>query len=293
MYKTNLKYESIGSVHGGQDGAIYGGYVVRFGGAGDGCVTRLDTREELCRFTVDRVDEFKPHSNAVFFGTEKYDENDEFPLLYTNLYNNYYNCEDQREGMLCVYRLTRDGNDFSTKLVQLIRIGFVNNLALWRSMEDGSDIRPYGNFILDTDTNKLYAFVIRDKDKVTRYFEFDMPRLADGDICPKCGLPVVKLTEEMITAQFDGEYSHYIQGACVSDSLLYSTEGGTVRDANATNPSNPPRLQVMDLKSKTQVADVALWKFGLLLEPEFISYYDGKLYYSDCSGAMFVINSIE
>ncbi len=294
MYYNSVKYEEIGAIRDGrdgQDGAIYNGYVIRFGSFGKGWVSRLDTQEILCRFELDRNEEFMPHSNAVFFGTERYDERDEFPLLYTNLYNNYSSEEDRREGTLCVYRLLRNGNEFSTTLVQIIRIGFVEDRALWKSMEDDSDIRPYGNFVQDTDTNKLYAFVIRDKERITRYFEFQMPKLSDGVFSEEYGLPIVTLEKKDIEAVFDGAYAYYIQGACIYDSMLYSIEGGTIQ--HTENPTCPPRLQMMDLKKHKQIGDIPLWKFGFMVEPEFISYYDGKLYYADGLGALFVLNIMQ
>ncbi len=283
--KTNMKYEPIGSMPGGQDGAICGGLIFRFDHVGNCTVCSLETLEVTAKFTLDSLDVFKPHSNAVFFGNEKFDESDEFPILYTNLYNSY---SRKNEGILCAYRITRDGDTFSSKLVQIIKIGFVHNYSLWRSKEDGSDVRPYGNFAMDNDTDKLYAFVMRDKEQVTRYFEFDMPKLADGEVCPTCGVSVVTLTEEMITAQFDGDYSHYVQGACVFEGKLYSTEG-----FNIENAPNLPRIQVMDLAARTQYADLALTEMGFTKEPEFIYPYGGRLYYSDCTGATFLITSIE
>jgi hypothetical protein len=73
----------------GQDGAICNGFLFRFDNAGHCFVYDLEKRALVSEFTLDRADEYSPHSNAVFFGTERLNAKDEFPLLYTNLYNNY------------------------------------------------------------------------------------------------------------------------------------------------------------------------------------------------------------
>ncbi|MBQ8339886.1 MAG: hypothetical protein IJY16_05530 [Clostridia bacterium] len=286
MKYTSLKYQKYMEISKGQDGAIYNGLLFRFDSAGHCYVYDLAKKELVSEFTLDRVEDFSPHSNAVFFGTEKYDEQDEFPLLYTNLYNNYVKMEDRREGVLCAYRIMRDGLAFSTRLVQIIRIGFVEELDLWKSLENNGDVRPYGNFILNPETGKLYAFVMRDKEQITRYFEFDMPTLSAGEPCPACGIPVVWLKREMITAQFDGSYSHCIQGACLYDGLLFSVEGFTVKDSD---PKRPPRMQIMNVQTRKQIGDIPLHRLGLLNEPEFIYPYEGTLYYADCYGQLYTV----
>lgn len=286
MKYTGLQYQEYMEIAKGQDGAICHGLLFRFDNAGHCHVYDLAKKALVSEFTLDRVEDFSPHSNAVFFGTEKYDEQDEFPLLYTNLYNNYAKMEDRREGVLCTYRLTREGDAFTTKLVQLIRIGFVNDLDLWKSLEGSGDVRPYGNFILNPETNKLYAFVMRDKERITRYFEFDMPALSAGVPCPECGVPVAWLKREDILAQFDGSYSHYIQGACFFGGMLISIEGGTVRDPE---PKNPPRMQIMDVQAREQIGDIPLHRLGLLIEPELIYPHEGTLYYADCYGQVYTL----
>ena len=83
----------IADISRGQDGAIYNGLLFRFDGKGNCRVHNLDdlrSKENgsamvYASFTLDRADEITPHSNAVCFGKERFDENDEFPLLYTNI----------------------------------------------------------------------------------------------------------------------------------------------------------------------------------------------------------------
>ena len=154
----------------GQDGAIFGDCLFRFETDGRCFVYSIREKRQIGDFCLPGTDLLKPHSNAVAFGAERYDEADEFPLLYTNIYNNYAKQSERLEGVCCVYRITRDGNTFAAALVQVIRIGFVEDLALWKSLPGQEDVRPYGNFVPDIFRGKLYAFVMRDRDFVSRSF---------------------------------------------------------------------------------------------------------------------------
>jgi hypothetical protein len=100
---VDFVYKELGRIPAGQDGAIYGNYIFRFESDGTCKVVTLDKLEVIASFTLDRIDQIKPHSNAVCFSNVKYDEADEFPLLYSNVYNNYASDKtDRREGMCCV-----------------------------------------------------------------------------------------------------------------------------------------------------------------------------------------------
>ena len=182
-----INIKPICKMTGGQDGAIYGEHLFRFGSRGHGYAydigalgVEYSELSPIAEFELDGCDVIAPHSNSVVFGAEKFSEDDEFPLLYSNVYNNYAKCKDKLVGTTCVYRIMRDGDGFSTKLVQLIEIGFTNDRALWRSSGDVEDVRPYGNFVIDRDKGLYIAFVMRDYDHNTRYFAFDLPRLSDG-----------------------------------------------------------------------------------------------------------------
>ena len=82
-----ISYTKLGEIGKGQDGAIFGDYIFHFDATGRGCVYRLEGLEALAEFQLDKSDLITPHSNAVSFGYEYYKEGDEFPLLYTNIYN--------------------------------------------------------------------------------------------------------------------------------------------------------------------------------------------------------------
>ena len=154
-----MKARRIGKVESGQDVAIFGDYMFDFVAHGVclgecsvykiGSIETRDASEAvpICRFILDKTDVIIPHCNTACFGTEYYEDGDEFPLLYLNVYNTYQKCEIRYEGVCCVYRILRKGNDFKSELVQIIEIGFVNNIELWKSAPGIEDKRPYGNFL--------------------------------------------------------------------------------------------------------------------------------------------------
>ena len=275
------RYQHIWDMESGQDGAIYGEYLFRFDAKGSCNVYSIPEKKKVSAFVLDKIEVLKPHSNAVCFGTEFYEETDEFPLLYSNIYNNYAKAEDRLEGVCCVYRLTRQSDQFQTRLVQVIRIGFVENLDYWMSLPDNGDVRPYGNFVVDTDRQKLYAFTMRDKEQITRYFAFALPQAAEGVYDEAFGVKVVTLHLEDIQVQFDCEYSRFIQGACYHDNKIYSVEG-------FSNEKNPPRMRVIDLVKKEQIAVVDLYGLGLTIEPEFVDFCEGQLIYSNAAGNVYL-----
>ena len=177
-----MQYKQVATIHGGQDGAIFNNILFRFDAGGRAWAFSLEDVTKnvpapvllspIAEFRLDALDRIVPHCNAVTFGGEYWEEGDDFPLLYANLYNNYANSTDRQEGTVCVYRLQRSGTGFITTLVQVIRVGFIGDRSLWMSMDGSGDVRPYGNFVVDASGNKLYAFVMRDAEHITRFFTY-------------------------------------------------------------------------------------------------------------------------
>ena len=280
----------IAVTKGGQDGAIYGGYLFRFDHKGLCRVYSMDQlllngsepAQSIAEFTLDKADEIAPHSNAVVFGSEFYAKEDEFPLLYTNIYNNYANTENELCGVCCVYRLTRNGTTFTTKLVQLIEIGFTDEKGLWRSDGEINDVRPYGNFVIDTTNCVLYTFVMRDGDRSTRYFSFSLPKLLDGAYDPVYGVRKVRLMPKDVINSFDVPYHNYIQGACFFDGKIYSVEG--------FNEKIHPALRIIDPTMKKQTYFFDFCESGYSTEAEFIDFYNASCIYGDAHGNYYVID---
>lgn len=278
---NRAKFTHLGMVRKGQDGAIFQDSVFRFNSDGSCGVYALQTLELVDEFTLDKAKEICPHSNAVFFGTEYFADGDEFPILYSNIYNTYAKQPDRLEGVCCAYRITREQGKFTSQLVQVIRVSFVDT-PLWRS-ENGEDIRPYGNFVMDG--QNLWAYVMRDESRTTRFFCFPMPKVAQGQPDANWGVPVVTLTEQDITEQFDSCYVNFMQGGICHNGLIYSVEGFTVPNQhNAT-----PAMRIFDTKAKKQVLHLDLVALGLTVEPEFVEVYNGGFYYADHDGNFYSV----
>lgn len=279
----NLK--EIAHIKGGQDGAVFGNCLFRFNGKGNGRAYEMDRIasggeiSHFAEFTLDRAEEIAPHSNAVSFGSEYYAEGDEFPLLYSNIYNNYAKTDEPLKGVCCVYRLWREGDSFGTKLVQLIEIGFVEDAELWKASPEKDGVRPYGNFVVDREKGKYYAFIMRNEELGTRYFEFDLPRLEDGEPDSRYGVKRVVLGANDIKKRFDCPEHNYIQGACCHGGRIYSVEGF----------KNSPVLRVIDPEVGKQELFCDFAEHGVVDEAELIDFYNGKCYYSDCHGIVYLI----
>lgn len=270
---NSVSYEKVAVLSSAQqDGAVWGDYFFSFNSSGKCTVYSINGYARITEFTLDKNNILSPHSNSVCFGSYYYDTEDEFPLLYCNIYNTYPN-DRNLDGTCNVYRITRNGNSFSSELVQVITVGFTNDTTLWSSV--GGDARPYGNFAVDTDNDKLYAFTMRSGSKQTRFFKFDLPTLDEGEYDAALGVNKVTLGVSDIEDRFDVEFFNYIQGAAYHGGKIYSVEGFT------NNASNPARLRIVDLEQKKVSAVVDLYAMGLAVEPEAINMIGGELYYVD------------
>ena len=289
-----MKATLIAKVETGQDIAIYGDYMFDFVAhgvcLGECNVYRMDSFaaadgnevEAICRFTLDKTDVIIPHCNSACFGTEFYEEGDEFPLLYLNVYNNYHKCDVRNEGICCVYRIMREGNSFKSELVQLIEVGFVENTELWKSYQGTEDRRPYGNFIIDRENSKYYGYVLRDKTQTTRFFSFDLPKVSEGEIDDRFGIRVKTITEADINYFFDGDHA-YMQGGCVHNGMIYSVSGGR----------HTPEIRIIDPIKRTQRLCFDFLKLGIEFEPEGIEFYKDVCYLVVGYGNTYILEDME
>ncbi len=283
-----MKITQVGRIAGGQDGAFYGSLFFRFDS--DGTCSVYDVAQmqgegnevlpAVARFSYGQGDPLIPHANSVTFGAQRYAPEDEFPLLYSNVYNNCAEEVDRHEGTCCVYRLQRLGGSFTMTLVQLIAVDFARQRGLWLS-DRGEDVRPYGNFVVDAENSILYAYVMRDADQTTRYFAFDLP---DG----RAGTPglggvnTVTLGVGDVRSQFDAPYHAYIQGGCCHKGLIYSCEG--------FHQEVPIAIRIVDPAQKRQIRHIDLLAQGLELEPEILSFCGDRGYYGDNPGSFYRID---
>ena len=282
----------IGSANYGgpwQEGAIFDGKLFMLNHEELGGVFDMKSGEMIGDFICDRTDFLSVHSNSICFGTEYYDKNDKYPLMYICVYNNYEGQSNQYEGHCGVYRITEDGSDFKGDLVQVIKIGFTEDRNMWKSLPNKGDICPYGNFIVDTDKNDLYAYVMRDATQTTRYYKFDLPKVNDGEYNSLFGCKTVTLNVADIKDQFDTEYSVYLQGADYVDGMILSSSGlGYGRDGGAI-------LRLVDLESKKVIKVFDAMSAGVYNEPEVIAVDPDtkKVYYGSTDGQLRLLTCIE
>lgn len=264
-----MKIKKIANTYGGQDGAIFKNTYFRFDSCGNCKIYNTDDFSEIASAKIEG--DIIPHANAVFFGKEYFDEKDEFPALYSNIYNNYANSEDKMLGTCFVYRVVCNGAEYSFELKQKIKLDFCDD-EIWCS-KDG-DIRPYGNFVYDGLTDRFYAFNMMDGIRKTRYFAFEMPSLKDSEVV---------LTKNDIIEYFDCPYHEFIQGAIGKDGKIYSVEGFS------NCQPHPAAIRVIDLKEKKQVFFALFKDYVEDVEPEFIDFCNDLCIYGDGKGNLYTI----
>lgn len=281
-----MNAKKLGEIEKGQDGAIFNNYLFRFNTKGACAVYQIgdlsDNSVPISRFVLDKSDIIAPHSNSVAFSNTRYCETDEFPLLYSNVYNNYAKTDNPMKGVTCVYRLERSGNKFSTTMLQLIEIGFTDD-PVWKS-SDCNDVRPYGNFAIDAKNKTYYAFTMRDEEQTTRYFSFALPNINDGTYDDTFGVNRVVLNKKDILSYFDCEYHRYVQGACFHNGTIYSVEGFT------DSETNPPAIRLIDVHTQKQDRLYYFANCNMHIEPEFIDFENETCYYADSDGNVFILS---
>jgi hypothetical protein len=274
-----MKVTKLCDINGGQDGVIWGNFFMIFHSKGVGWVYDFEKLkkgevERIASFDLDKIDVMRPHCNSVVFGNEYYEEGDEFPLVYCNVYNNYQKFEEKHVGVCCVYRLQRNGLEFKTTLVQIIKVGFVEDSTLWCS--ETGDFRPYGNFVVDREKSVLYAFNMRDQHHTTRYFAFKLPKGRDGVLNEETGVRWLELTKEDLIDYFDTDYHNFMQGATMHNGKIYSVEGFT------NNVKAQPAIRIINPETKELEFYASFMEMGYIDEAEFIDFTeDGKCYYEN------------
>lgn len=241
------------------DAAVYGNNLFWFTGKNKKYyVYDLVTTQEIYAGTL--IETVNPHGNAVSFGV-KASDTDPFPPIYVTGYNGDDNGVALPWGTCFVYSVDAA---YGLQLVQRIAIDsdFLNS-EMWKG--DGISrvgIIKYGNFVVDTDKNKLYVFTCMKNGAkgMTRVFVFDIPDL---------GVSSVTLTASDVLAYYDLPLYRWVQGATCHEGKLYISCG------NAALVDNSPGLAIVDLNAFIQVGYVPLREY--MLEPEMVVAYNGAI----------------
>lgn len=241
MSKENASSQSL---------CIYNGIALQFYNDGTFRVVDISSKTRTSSYSYDT--QRTPHANCAFFGKE-IPQGSILPYVYVNAYNN----TSLPKGALYCYSIS---SDYAATLAQTITVGFTNDV-IWT---DGNDVRPYGNFTFNSITNELVAYTLRDTDKCTRFFVFDMPKISEGN---------KTLFKEDIKRTFDLPYFPVIQDCCCNLGKLYLLQG-TV--------SSERKMQIIDLNAEKILTSVELSQINDS-EPEGVDIYNGHIYYSDLS----------
>lgn len=180
------------------------------------------------------------HNNSLFFGTEKYDVSDPYPLLYASQGKNTEHC-------ILVYRILVNDGVYSLDLVQTITLPDVS-----------ADYKlSAGDSFLGNDG---YLWVVgldrTDPDNVTEYViaKFTMPTLSQGD---------VTLTESDALDYYTLPYVATAQGGCIgANGYLYKMRSSGII--------------VIDLQNHLQLDAQSMYMQGYEIESCF--FHHGTMY---------------
>lgn len=267
--QPSLDYHQEAFITYGQGGAEFNGKAFLFNGSGGFKVYDLENNAYIGdTYTLEKESGQTdgPHANCVCFGTEYYDEEDTYPLLYVNVYNNIVS----RKGTCYVYRIQEGENTFTNTLVQIIKIGFTTEEP-WINPSTPNNRWDWGNFLVDTDNNKLLVYTIRNTnveatEGTMRIFKFDLPTLSDG--------ASVTLSISDIIEYFDVPHEVIIQDGCYYNGMLFSSSGYDTEFPGLTG------VHVIDLTKKEEISFIKTYPKLNGIEPETLFIYNNLLYYA-------------
>ena len=247
------KYMSISTSYGGSQGAAcYDKYFFQ-GYSNNAAIGVFDLEKKTCLGKIDISDptpNSRIHVNTMNFGTQKYDKDDFFPLLYVSSgYTQKVN--NNALSYIYVYRILRDKTEsFTATLVQTIAL---NGFGTWT---EG---------ILDNDHDILWIkYEPNGTDGEYKYASFNVPKYKSGDIVLNQDN---YLTDFSLGVQpFKSSNQGYIY---YKDKLLL---------VSGTSPTiQKLAFIVINLKTQTRETVIDLAEIGLRSEPENVFFYKDQL----------------
>ena len=211
--------------------AIWGDYVVSLQNTGLATVYRLypDSLQKLCQFPLASQTK-ENHANVAFFGMERFDKKDDFPLLYVS------QCSKQRyNGMKDVCFVERISLTAPPELVQTIVLdddeGLFGYALQWMIDRKRGLLIGYGNTVENMGKGNRWRTIV-----------FPMPKLSDG---PVVHLQPKDALDNYCIQDLDPRFpsNHIGQGACVIKDQMFIPVGvGTEK--------HPSILYVWNLRKK-------------------------------------------
>ena len=211
--------------------AIWGDYLVSLQNTGQATIYRLyaDSLQKLRQFPL-ASQMPQNHANVAFFGTERYNKTDEFPLLYVS------QCSKERyNGMKDVCFVERISLTSAPELVQTIVLdddeGLFGYALQWMIDRKRNLLIGYGNTVENMGKGNRWRTMI-----------FPMPKLSEG---PVVHLKPQDAIENYCIQDLDSRFpsNHIGQGACVIKNQMFIPVGvGTEK--------HPSILYVWNLRKK-------------------------------------------
>ena len=248
-FDDSIEYEEIinfGEIRASQGGDSWGDYFFQFTGNNSSVrIYDLSTRAliQTIRMTSS-LRGFVPncHCNSVNFGSEYFEADDVFPLVYvsTGYASNGYT------GAL-VYRITQHNGTFFITLVQTIK--FPVDKSSWTEFIPGQDD----------------AYLCYTTERVI--YKVPMPRLKDGDI-------IISREDAIETYQFSPQ-PDWMSTSRNQDRLLYQGKIYVISGVPQTGEASV--LFILNLKTLERERIVDFKKNGLTKEPESIFIWNGDI----------------
>lgn len=236
--------------------AIYNGHVFLFNNAGTGAVVDYNTKEILSSFTCGETT--KNHQNSAQFTNYFYDPSDEFPLLLQSQMQ--YNQSGSNNDKCFVYRIIRDGNNFTFTLINTISYNHETYGVSW---------------CCDNATGTLYGVCLYNgsydvaNNNPIHILSFDMPSLAGIS----SGTPIT-LNELDIKTHAVIDHA-VIQGAFYYNGMLFLS---MQHYPYVTNGSCIWVIDPRQGRIKSEITLVNSW------EPEGVAIYNERIYVTQRRG---------
>ena len=276
------QYKIFSDWHNMQGGAIYGDNLVCLMAADEiptatvnGFIYNVATGEKVCDLlfgsTLGGKTYELPHANQVSFGTQFYNANSRFPLLYVSQVNGgSATLWNNSERGVLVYDLQTedDGETFTPVLVQAIIPDLTTiDPETGKPLIENFIGKYTPNYIVDTDKNQLVILGYPNESWYNLTGQqpvaiIDVPSINEGT-------EIVFDSTDIIDS-YKFPVSTGIQQSFYKDGMIYSL-GGTAAHGS---------LRVIDLSKKAVVTTIELdqWTSG---EPQFAGYWNHKfLYYN-------------
>lgn len=230
--------------------AVYGDYLFTANNSMSKiAVTDMRNKTQVATIEFTAVSTY--HCNVVNFGTEKYDNADDFPLMYISM-------ENASEHKAIVMRIQHSGNVFTATQVQTITYPTNTDAGMY-----------YQNCFIDNGGGYMYVAgsTLNDyhsgngnKLKVKKYA---LPLLSAGD---------VQLTNADVLNEFEVDLLTAPQGGFIANGKLVQTCG--------LGSSDYPdvRICMIDLINGKTVTNILLNNYGITTEQESAFVWDGGLY---------------